>query len=90
MGYLNGKDILPAKILAAIQQYVDGEYIYIPRKDENRKAWGENKQSKKRTAKRNLEIYKKYLSGISVTDLADEYFLSEKTIYSILAKIKKH
>lgn len=90
MGYRNGKDVLPEEILAIIQQYIDGEYIYIPRKDENRKAWGEAKQSKQRTVKRNIEIYQKYLSGISVTDLADEYFLSEKTIYSILAKIKKH
>lgn len=90
MGYHNGKDILPIELLIMIQQYVDGDYIYIPRKSENRKAWGEAKQSKQQTVKRNLEIYQKYLSGSSVIDLANEYFLSPKTIYSILGKLKKH
>lgn len=89
MGYLNGKNILPTELLAIIQQYVDGEYIYIPRKDENRKSWGEAKKSKQQTTERNSAIYQKYLSGISVVDLANEYYLSEKTIYSILAKSKK-
>ncbi len=90
MGYLNGKNILPTELLAIIQQYVDGEYIYIPRKDENRKSWGEAKKSKQQMAERNFEIYQKYLSGISVLDLSREYYLSDKTIYSILAKFRKN
>lgn len=41
MGYRKAVKILPPEVVALIQQYVDGEYIYIPRKEENRKSWGE-------------------------------------------------
>ena len=40
MRYKNAKDILPMDILALIQEYTDGEYLYIPKKPENRKSWG--------------------------------------------------
>lgn len=30
MCYQNGKKILPPPLLSAIQEYIDGEYIYIP------------------------------------------------------------
>ena len=42
MKYKNAQKILPKEIIKIIQQYVDGNYLYIPRKDENRKSWGEN------------------------------------------------
>lgn len=90
MGYSNGKKILPAKLLAEIQEYIDGEYIYIPRKDENRKSWGESKDTRNKNAERNKEIYLKYVSGVSVDEISREYFLSDKTIYSILSKFKKY
>ena len=32
MKYRNAKDILPAELVDAIQQHVQGEYIYIPTK----------------------------------------------------------
>lgn len=89
MSYYNGKDILPDDLIAAVQQYFDGGYLYIPRKDENKKMWGEIKGSKQALAKRNREIYQKYLSGVPVRTLAEEYFLSSKTIYSIIAEMKK-
>ena len=40
MRYIKAEDILPDEIVELIQQYVDGETIYIPRKAENRLAWG--------------------------------------------------
>ncbi len=88
MSYYNGKDILPKDLIAAIQKYFDGGYLYIPRKKSNRKSWGEVRGSKQELTKRNKEIYQKYLSGIAVKNLADEYFLSDKTIYSIIAEMK--
>ena len=39
MSYRSAEEILPVEILELIQQYVDGENIYIPRKSENRKTW---------------------------------------------------
>ena len=89
MCYQNGKKILPPPLLSAIQEYIDGEYIYIPRKTNNKRPWGSTKGTKQQTAERNQEIFCRYLSGIPVTVLAEEYFLSSKTIYSIIAKKKK-
>lgn len=89
MSYYNGKDILPEELLVCIQKYIDGEYLYIPRKEDNRKSWGEINNTKNKNADRNKEIYRKYLSGISVKDLSKQYFLSDKTIYSIIAELKK-
>lgn len=88
MSYQNGKGLLPDNLLTEIQKYIDGEYIYIPRKEGNRRAWGTNSDSKQFTLNRNQEIIKKYLSGVSVERLADEYCLSIKTIYGIVAKMK--
>lgn len=89
MSYSNGKDVLPNELLTAIQKYIDGEYLYIPRKEDNRKLWGETKNTKNKNLERNNEIYQKYISGVSVKSLSEEYFLSVKTIYSIIAKLKK-
>lgn len=32
MGYIRAEEILPKEVVALIQQYVDGQTIYIPRK----------------------------------------------------------
>ena len=32
MKYTNAKSILPEELLTLIQDYIDGEYLYIPRK----------------------------------------------------------
>ena len=40
MSYRKAEEILPRELIEVIQQYVDGENIYIPRKLEHRKGWG--------------------------------------------------
>lgn len=42
MKYVKAQDVLPEEIIEILQKYVDGKYLYIPRKNENQKAWGEN------------------------------------------------
>ena len=42
MGYIRAEEILPVEVIELIQQYVDGETIYIPRKSAHRQAWGVN------------------------------------------------
>ncbi len=37
MSYKKAIHILPEELLELIQEYVDGEYIYIPRKSNNKK-----------------------------------------------------
>ena len=44
MKYEKAQNILPHGIIQLIQKYTDGGYIYIPRKNENKKSWGENNQ----------------------------------------------
>jgi len=90
MRYRNARDLFPKDVLALIQQYADGEYIYIPRKVENRKQWGDNTHSKTETNARNQEIYSLYKSGHTVSELARKFFLSEKSIQRIITLGKKH
>lgn len=88
MVYKNAVSILPADLLEAIQQYIDGEYIYIPRKAENKKRWGEVKNSRQYIQERNAIIFSQYQDGISVADIASYNYLSTKTIYKIVADMK--
>ena len=41
MSYKKADKILPKELLELIQQYVEGESIYIPRRTENRRSWGD-------------------------------------------------
>jgi Mor family transcriptional regulator len=84
VGYVKAQNVLPENILKMIQEYVDGEYLYIPRKNGNEKSWGEKSGTKKFLQKRNEEIYHHYLKGASIKQLAQEYFLSEKSIRRII------
>lgn len=90
MKYINACDVLPQEIIKIIQDYVDGEYLYVPRKNDNHKAWGEKSGIKNSLIIRNVEIYKKYLSGTPINELAKEYFLSDKSIRRIISDEKKN
>ena len=85
MGYKTATSILPNDLLAAIQQFVDGESIYIPRRDENRKQWGECSDSRQRLERRNIAILEQYQCRVPVEVLSRQYYLSPKTIYKILS-----
>ena len=84
MRYVNARDVLPAQLLALISEHIDGAYLYIPRKEEHRKAWGANTAAKALTRARNQEIYAKYQNGETAAALADAYFLSDKSIQRII------
>ena len=89
MSYIKATEVLPEEILDLIQKYVEGEYIYIPKKECNRKPWGETTKSKKETHDRNSQIYKEYKEGVSIKDLSEMYYLSPKSIQRIISKIKR-
>ena len=38
MSYKSATNVLPEDLLVVIQNYIDGAYIYIPRKQENKKS----------------------------------------------------
>ncbi|MBU3188483.1 hypothetical protein K9O30_03805 [Clostridium bowmanii] len=87
MCYKNGKDVLPEALLKELQKYIQGEIIYIPKEDNMRKAWGENNGTRKLLRKRNMEIYKFYKSGTTITKLTESYNLSEDSIRKIIFNI---
>jgi len=89
MGYRKAEEILPLEIIELIQQYVDGESIYIPRKQANRQDWGSSTGVRQELSLRNQEIYADYISGSRITELARKYFLSEKSIQRIVRSMKR-
>ncbi|MBU5593049.1 hypothetical protein KQI89_14960 [Clostridium sp. MSJ-4] len=90
MKYENAEEILPEYILQLIQEYIEGGYLYIPIKYENKKLWGENSGAKDALKKRNTEIFNKYNKGISVKKLAESYYLTEHSIRRIIRKEKEN
>lgn len=88
MGYIKASDILPREVIEVIQSYIDGEYIYIPRLESNKRNWGENTNTKREIKNRNNQIYFDNKSGKSVKELSEKYYLSEKSIQRIIADLK--
>lgn len=89
MSYIRAELILPQELLTLIQEYADGQYLYIPKKPSNYKSWGENTDSKNQTRLRNYEIFEKYKKGFRIAELAEEYYLSTKSIQRIITNIKR-
>jgi len=88
MGYMKAEQVLPKEIISLIQQYVDGANIYIPRKEDSKVGWGERKDTKSKLRERNQEIFENYQSGVKVPELAQQFFLSEKSIWRIIYQCK--
>ena len=87
MSYISAEDVLPKELIETIQQYVSGKSIYIPCKE--KKDWGSETKTRQFYIDRNLEICRKYKSGVSVKVLADEYALSVKSIQRIIRNTKQ-
>lgn len=90
MSYISAEIILPKDLLSLVQEYADGQYLYIPKKAANHKGWGDSTASKQMIKERDREIYHKYLEDITMSDLASEYFLSIKSIQRIILKEKRN
>lgn len=88
MKYENASDVLPAALLKEIQRYAAGKLLYIPM-GEDKKAWGESSGYREQLYKRNRMIRNKYAHGMTVSELADEYYLSLDSIKKIIYS-KKH
>ncbi len=90
MSYVKADCILPRELLEQIQEYADGLYLYIPKKYNNRKEWGTSTNYKKEIMKRDADIYDKFRNGYRTAELAEEYYLSVKSIQRILLKEKNN
>lgn len=80
MKYHNGKKILPNELLEQIQEFVQGEYIYIPKKNTD----NVNTEYRKELAIRNSNIYEMHCEGQSNKNIAHMYNLSIKSIQRII------
>lgn len=89
MRYEKAQNILPEDVIELIQQYIEGGYLYIPTKCENKKAWGENSGAKDSLKKRNIEIFNRYNEGASIKELTQEYYLTEHSIRRIIRQEKQ-
>lgn len=83
MNYENAKELLPDELLRQVQNYAAGKLLYVPIKEEG-KSWGEVSGYRQKLIKRNLMICNKYANGMTISELADEYFLSLDSIKKIL------
>ena len=88
MSYKRADDILPENILEILQTYVSGEAIYVPKKKECRKRWGSSTGVNEKLRIRNEQILERYQKGASTKELAQSYYLTEKSIQRILREMQ--
>jgi len=87
MSYIKAEKVLPKELLEDIQQYVSGKSIYIPSKE--KQDWGSRTKTKQYYELRNKEIALKYREGATIKTLAEEYYLSEKSIQRIIRTVSE-
>ena len=88
MAYIKAQNVLPEKVINLIQEYVDGECLYIPRKSGKEKSWGEKNGTRENLKLRDAEIFNKYINGTTIIELTKIYYLSDKSIRRIVNKEK--
>ena len=86
MSYIKAEKILPEELIRQIQEYVDGVYIYIPRKPGTRHIWGQETGYRTELKVRNDQIRMDHAAGMGIPVLSRKYHLSEKSIRRILQK----
>ena len=89
MKYKKAQDVLPDDLLMKLQEFIDGVYLYIPRKDGNKKSWGDNTCLKKDLSERNKRIYEDFNNGMTIAQLSDKYYLVDNSIRRILRQYRE-
>ena len=89
MKYINAKNLLPDDLLEIVQEYTQGNYIYIPKKDGTRDKWGSKTSYNQELLIRNKHIHTDFLRGYDLAMLSKNYCLSVKSIRRILFSYKK-
>ncbi len=84
MHYHNAANVLPIRLLRAVQAYAGGELLYIPAQTGTKTQWGSRSGAKLRYTERNAEIRSRYLNGESLVTLAGTYYLSADSIRKIV------
>ena len=87
MSYFRADEILPQDLLEAVQQYAEGQLLYIPRRV--KQGWGSATSAKAFFSERNKEIYDAYRNGVCTIELARRFSLSVKSVQRIVREMKK-
>lgn len=83
MNYRKGADVLPARLLQEIQEYVEGSLVYIPKRT-NKAGWGCVSGTRQLLDMRNRKMVSMYERGESIRSLAEQYHLGEDTVKKIV------
>lgn len=86
MSYINANQVLPPEVIALIQTYFEGDYLYIPKRCTQKVPWGTHTETRTELAVRNRSIFQAYQAGVATADLAQQYYLSIKSIQRIVAQ----
>lgn len=87
MKYKSANDVLPKELLALVQEYIQGTYIYVPVKDKHIAEFPTDYKTE--LEKRNAHIYTNYLEGMKDKQLSRIYNLSESSIRRIIVKQRR-
>lgn len=77
------QEIIPEDLLQKLQQHIQGETIYIPKK-QGRLQWGAQSGNREYYDKRNQQIKEAFYNGRDIEDLATQYCLAIETIKKII------
>lgn len=83
LDYKKGAEVLPARLLEEIQEYVEGTLVYIPKKG-TRAGWGQISGARRSIDQRNQKIASLFEQGETIYELAEKFHLGEDTIRKIV------
>lgn len=89
MKYVNAHKVLPEDMIRKIQKYMNGGFLYIPRKEGEQMAWGEASGARSSLRERDALIFERYAHGAAAAEIAREFYLSEPSVRRIVAREKK-
>lgn len=87
MKYKNAGEILPPELVEEIQKYIQGVFLYIPKKD--KQAHRAVTDYRIELEKRDLRIYKMHLEGMKNEQLARNFSLAQSSIRRIIIAQRK-
>ena len=76
MKYINAKNLLPDALVKELQSYIQGGYLYVPADQAQQKRWGEASGYRQELQQRNRQIVEEFRNGISMEELAENFFLT--------------
>lgn len=83
MNYKKGAEVLPARLLKEIQEYVEGSLVYIPKKS-SKAGWGYISGARQLIDRRNKKIISLFEQGETIEALSDRFHLGDDTIRKIV------